>query len=72
MFPGGNKQPFVLVKEATKKGYAEPKEGNSINYAYANNLKKRGRVGKEVSQTILTTPSIAVLENTNKLICLNK
>ena len=71
MFPGGNKQPFVLVKEATKKGYAEAKEGDSINYAYANNLKKRGRVGKEVSQTILTTPSIAVLENTNKLICLN-
>ena len=71
MFPGGNKQPFVLVKEATKKGYAEAKEGDSINYAYANNLKKRGRVGKEVSQTILTTPNIAVLENTNKLICLN-
>lgn len=71
MFPGGNKQPFVLVKEATKKGYAEAKEGDSINYAYANNLKKRGRVGKEVSQTILTTPSIAVLENTDKLICLN-
>lgn len=71
MFPGGNKQPFILVKENTKKGYAEARVGDSINYSYANNLKKRGRVGKEVSQTLLTTPNIAVLENTDKLICLN-
>ena len=73
MFPGGNKQPFILVKENTKKGYTEAREGDSINYSYANNLLKRGRVGKEVSQTILTAPNIAVLEETdkNKLICLN-
>lgn len=68
---GGNKQPYILVKEGTKKGYAEAMEGDSINYSYPNSMTKRGRIGKEVSQTILTTPSIAVLENTNKLICLN-
>lgn len=68
---GGHKQPYILVKEGTKKGYAEAMEGDSINYSYPNSMTKRGRIGKEVSQTILTTPSIAVLENTNKLICLN-
>ena len=69
---GGNKQPFIVVKEATKKGYSEAKIGDSINISYPNNLKKRGRVGKGISQTILTSPNMAVVENTNKPICLNK
>ena len=72
MFPGGNKQPFVLVNEGTKKGTSEAREGDSINISYPNNMKKRGRVGKEVSQTILTSPNMAVVENANKPICLNK
>lgn len=72
MFHGGDKQPFILVNEGTKKGNAEAREGDSINISYPNNLKKRGRVGKEVSQTILTSPNMAVVENANKPICLNK
>lgn len=72
MFPGGDKQPFVLVNEGTKKGSSEAREGDSINISYPNNTKKRGRVGKEVSQTILTSPNMAVVENVNKPICLNK
>ena len=71
MSKGGNKQPFVLVEEGTIKGYAEARKGDSINYSYPNNLKKRGRVGKELSQTILTSPNIAVLENIDKPICIN-
>ena len=71
MFPGGDKQPFVLVNEGTKKGSSEAREGDSINISYPNNMKKRGRVGKEVSQTILTSPNMAVVENANKPICLN-
>lgn len=31
---GGNRQPKVLVREATKKGYSEAYEGNSINLSY--------------------------------------
>jgi len=65
MANGGNKQPFILVREGTKKGYAVASDGDSINVAYPNNLTKRGRVGKEVSQTILTSPNMAVLENAN-------
>lgn len=60
---GGNKQPFILISEGTKKGYVEASKGDSINYSYPNNLRKRGRVGKGISQTILTSPTIAVLEN---------
>lgn len=63
MSGGGNKQPFILVHEGTKKGYTEAREGDSINIAYPNNTSKRGRVGKNVSQTILTSPNIAVLES---------
>ena len=71
MSGGDNKQPFVLVNEGTKKGYVEATEDDSINIAYPNNLTKRGRVGKNISNTILTSPSIAVLENTNKFIDIN-
>ncbi len=71
MSGGENKQPFVLVNEGTKKGYVEATEDDSINIAYPNNLTKRGRVGKNISNTILTSPSIAVLENTNKFIDIN-
>lgn len=68
---GGHKQPYILVREGTKKGYTEAKEGDSINYSYPNSTTKRGRVGKEVSQTILTSPSMATVIETPKPICLN-
>ncbi|MCI8310113.1 DNA (cytosine-5-)-methyltransferase [uncultured Clostridium sp.] len=71
MSNGGHKQPYILVKEGTKKGYAEAMEGDSINYSYPNSTTKRGRVGKEVSQTILTSPSMATVIETPKPICLN-
>ncbi len=71
MSDGGNKQPFVLVKEGTKQGYAKAKIGDSINISYPNNINKRGRVGKDVSQTILTSPNMATLENIKKPICIN-
>ena len=71
MSNGGSKQPFVLVKEGTKSGYAKAKVGDSINISYPSSTTKRGRVGKEVSQTILTSPNMATLENIDKPICIN-
>ena len=68
---GGHKQPYILVREGTKRGYTEAREGDSINYSYPNSTTKRGRVGKEVSQTILTSPSMATVIETPKPICLN-
>lgn len=66
-----NKKPFILVKEGTKKGYAKAEVGDSINISYLSNITKRGRVGKEVSQTILTSPNMATLENINRPVCIN-
>lgn len=58
---GGNTEPKVLIKNGTKKGYAEAFEGDSINLAYSNSETRRGRVGKQVSQTLTTSDNMAVL-----------
>ena len=52
---GGNRMPKVLVREATKKGYAEAYEGDSINLEQPNSTTRRGRVGKQMAQTLNTT-----------------
>ena len=62
---GGHIQPHILVNEGTKKGYTEAYEGDSINISYPQNIRKRGRVGKQVSQTILASNNnMATLEKT--------
>lgn len=45
---------FILVPEATKKGYAKAHEGDSVNLEQPNSKTRRGRVGKEIAQTLLT------------------
>ena len=51
---GGNTDQFVKIKEATKKGYAEAKVGDSINLSVPNSKTRRGRVGKGEAQTLDT------------------
>lgn len=46
----------IIVREATKKGYAEAVEGDSINLEQPNSKTRRGRVGKQVAQTLTTSP----------------
>ena len=53
----------VLVKEATKQGYAIAQEGDSINIAQPNSNTRRGRVGKQVAQTLLTQPEQATFDD---------
>lgn len=50
----GNCNPSISVKEATKKGYAEAEVGDSVNIGQPNSKTRRGRVGKQVSQTLTT------------------
>lgn len=50
---GGNHEVKVVVREATKKGYAEAYEGDSIDISYPASKTRRGRVGKGVAHTIL-------------------
>lgn len=52
-----------IVQEATKKGYAEATEGVSLNLKYPGSKTRRGRVGKQISQTILTDGEIGVVDN---------
>ena len=52
---GGNRMPKIIVKEATKKGYAEAEIGDSINLEQPNSKTRRGRVGKQVAQTLTTS-----------------
>ncbi len=60
---GGNIEPKVAVREATKLGYAIATVGDSINLEQPNSKTRRGRVGKEVAQTLTTSCNQAVLES---------
>ena len=42
----------VKVRNATKTGYDVAREGDGINLAYPDSTTRRGRVGKECSQTL--------------------
>ena len=53
--PSGNYNPSVTVREATKKGYAEAEVGDSVNIGQPNSKTRRGRVGKQVAQTLTTS-----------------
>lgn len=64
---GGNRQPKILIKNATKKGYVEAVEGDSINLAYPNSETRRWRVGHQVSQTLTVNNSIAVLDSQTRI-----
>jgi DNA (cytosine-5)-methyltransferase 1 len=42
----------VAIREATKKGYAIAEQGDSVNVSYPTSKTRRGRVGKQVAQTL--------------------
>jgi DNA (cytosine-5)-methyltransferase 1 len=52
----------LRVKQATKKGYDVAVEGDSINISHPNSKTRRGRVGKQVAQTLLTGTEQVVVE----------
>lgn len=51
----------IQVKEATKKGYAEAYEGDSINLEHPNSKTRRGRVGHQQANTLTTSCNQAVV-----------
>lgn len=59
---GGHREPLVVVKEGTVKGFDVATEGDSINLAFSNSTTRRGRVGKGVAQTLDTSCSLATLQ----------
>ena len=58
---GGGADDLVKVKSATKKGYEEAAEGDSINFSVPTSETRRGRVGKGVAQTLDTACNQATI-----------
>lgn len=48
------KDNYLAIPEATSKGYAEAYEGDSINLEHPNSTTRRGRVGKQMANTLDT------------------
>ena len=65
---GGNRMPKVLVRQATKQGYDVAEAYDTINLEQPGSMTRRGRVGKQVAQTINTAPQQVVVEP----ICIDK
>ena len=61
-YQGGGLEPKIRVKEATSKGYAEAEVGDSVNLSHPNPKTRRGRVEKQVANTLLTGESQGVVE----------
>ena len=51
---GRNQGSMLMIRNATKKGYLEAYEGDSVNLQRPTSTTRRGRVGKEVAQTLDT------------------
>ena len=53
----------IRIKEATKKGYSEATIGDSVNLSHPNSKTRRGRVGKQIANTLLTGEEQGVVMN---------
>ena len=57
-----SEQKKIRIKEATSQGYAEAEVGDSVNLSHPNSKTRRGRVGKQIANTLLTGESQGVVE----------
>jgi len=58
---GGRDQQYLKINSGTVKGYEEATEGDSINISFPSSKTRRGRVGKQVAQTLDTACSQGVI-----------
>jgi len=56
------KDNILIVREATKKGYAIAQDGDSIDLSFPNSKTRRGRVGNKV-KNLMTSQNIGVFTN---------
>ncbi len=59
-------EPTVKIKQATKEGYIDCKLGGVADLSYPTSKTRRGRVGKQISQTLLASSQPMVIEQ-NKI-----
>ena len=64
---GNQDMTAVMVREATKKGYAVAEPGDSINLEQPNSKTRRGRVGMGVAQTLTTSCNQATLTTSMRI-----
>ena len=57
----------VLIKEANKQGYSVATVGDSVNISRPNSKTRRGRVGKNIANTLLTTDEQGVVLSDYKI-----
>ena len=57
----------VLIKEANKQGYSVASVGDSVNLSRPNSKTRRGRVGKNIANTLLTTDEQGVVLSDYKI-----
>jgi len=58
---GGDRQPFILVKNATKRGYLLAVPGDGINLEHPNSETRRGRVQPQIAPTLQCNDARGVL-----------
>lgn len=61
----------IAIKEATKKGYHEAKEGDYVNLQFPNSTTRRGRVGEQQANTLLTSDEqgvVVAIDEQNKCV----
>jgi DNA (cytosine-5)-methyltransferase 1 len=58
----GSGQPVIMIPSATSKGFELATENDSINFSVPNSKTRRGRVGKEVAQTLDTACNQGVIQ----------
>jgi len=58
---GGQRQPFIQVKNATLKGYMEAKDGDGLSLEHPNSKTRRGRVQDQMSPTLQCNDSKGVV-----------
>ena len=57
----GSGQPVIMIPSATQQGFELATENDSINFSVPNSKTRRGRVGKEVAQTLDTACNQGVI-----------
>ena len=64
---GGGREPKIAIREATKKGYAEATVGDYVNLEFPTSKTRRGRVGKQVANTLLTSDNQGAVTESSKI-----
>lgn len=64
---GGDRQPKIMIKNNTKKGYLEARNGDGVDLAYPTSNSRRGRVQKQRTNTLETGSNLGVAVNNGRL-----